>query len=195
MALRGWRLFGVAGTIFVYIIGILLLSLMSIQTPSQRRPRTRLYNEVHNKSKNKDTKCKFKIMFQVDPFQTRMIGLLGKHQPLQWCRELQYLHKRSENKTKVYTNQLLQTFPGYFVKKSNINTINDRNELGNNFHKKNKIKNNDEIKLEYEPIGYDNQFRKKFNHISNRHLTALASFPGSGNTWLRYLLQQSTGIV
>ena len=24
-------------------------------------------------------------------------------------------------------------------------------------------------------------------------LVALASFPGSGNTWLRYLLQQSTG--
>ena len=26
-------------------------------------------------------------------------------------------------------------------------------------------------------------------------LTALASFPGSGNTWIRYLLQQATGIV
>ncbi|TDG39301.1 hypothetical protein AWZ03_014277 [Drosophila navojoa] len=26
-------------------------------------------------------------------------------------------------------------------------------------------------------------------------LTALASFPGSGNTWLRYLLQQATGIL
>lgn len=26
-------------------------------------------------------------------------------------------------------------------------------------------------------------------------LTALVSFPGSGNTWLRYLLQQSTGEV
>ncbi|XP_037939203.1 WSCD family member CG9164 [Teleopsis dalmanni] len=26
-------------------------------------------------------------------------------------------------------------------------------------------------------------------------LTALASFPGSGNTWLRYLIQQSTGIL
>ncbi|KAH8419860.1 hypothetical protein KR009_003291 [Drosophila setifemur] len=26
-------------------------------------------------------------------------------------------------------------------------------------------------------------------------LTALASFPGSGNTWLRYLLQQSTGVL
>ena len=26
-------------------------------------------------------------------------------------------------------------------------------------------------------------------------LTALASFPGSGNTWIRYLLQQATGIA
>ena len=27
------------------------------------------------------------------------------------------------------------------------------------------------------------------------HTIALASFPGSGNTWLRYLLQQATGIL
>ena len=27
------------------------------------------------------------------------------------------------------------------------------------------------------------------------NVVALASFPGSGNTWLRYLLQQATGIV
>ena len=26
-------------------------------------------------------------------------------------------------------------------------------------------------------------------------LTALASYPGSGNTWLRYLIQQATGIA
>ena len=26
-------------------------------------------------------------------------------------------------------------------------------------------------------------------------VTALASFPGSGNTWLRYLLQQATGVT
>lgn len=45
MALRGWRLFGVAGTIFVYVTGILLLSLMSIQHPEQRRIR-RVYQEV-----------------------------------------------------------------------------------------------------------------------------------------------------
>ncbi|XP_065207725.1 WSCD family member CG9164 [Planococcus citri] len=30
---------------------------------------------------------------------------------------------------------------------------------------------------------------------SKRPITALASFPGSGNTWLRYLLQQATGIL
>lgn len=47
MALRGWRLFGVAGTIFVYVTGILLLSLMSIQHPEQRRIR-RVYQEVRD---------------------------------------------------------------------------------------------------------------------------------------------------
>lgn len=121
-----------------------------------------------------------------------MIGLLGKHQPLQWCRELQYLHKRPTNKTKIYTNQLLQTFPGHFVKRSNINAINNRNEL-DKFYKNNKIKSHNEIKFEYEPISYDNKLRNNFDDISSHHLTALASFPGSGNTWLRYLLQQSTG--
>lgn len=135
---------------------------------------------------------KLKNTLQVDPFQTRMIGLLGKHQPLQWCRELKYLNKRPINKTNIHTNQLLQTFPGHYVKKLNINSIRvNRNKLE---AKSNKKKNNDEIKIEYEPISYDNKLRKNFNDFSNRRLTALASFPGSGNTWLRYLLQQSTGL-
>lgn len=34
----------------------------------------------------------------------------------------------------------------------------------------------------------------EFNDRSEKVITALASFPGSGNTWLRYLLQQATGI-
>lgn len=29
--------------------------------------------------------------------------------------------------------------------------------------------------------------------VQPKNLIALASFPGSGNTWLRYLLQQATG--
>lgn len=39
MALRGWRLFGVAGTIFAYVAGILLLSILSLNNPNQRRGR------------------------------------------------------------------------------------------------------------------------------------------------------------
>ncbi|RZF42387.1 hypothetical protein LSTR_LSTR004195 [Laodelphax striatellus] len=31
-------------------------------------------------------------------------------------------------------------------------------------------------------------------HAHSRPVIALASFPGSGNTWLRYLLQQATGV-
>lgn len=34
---------------------------------------------------------------------------------------------------------------------------------------------------------------KQLSDSKERNLVALASFPGSGNTWLRYLLQQATG--
>lgn len=52
MVLRGWRLIGVAGTICVYVTGILLLSLMSLQHPDTRRSRGgRLYQEVNTKKK------------------------------------------------------------------------------------------------------------------------------------------------
>lgn len=43
---RGWRLFGIAGTIVVYVAGILLLSIISLQNSSQRRPRIRSLQDV-----------------------------------------------------------------------------------------------------------------------------------------------------
>lgn len=46
MALRGWRLFGVAGTIFAYVAGILLLSVLSLNNPNQRRGRSGRFGEV-----------------------------------------------------------------------------------------------------------------------------------------------------
>lgn len=46
MALRGWRLFGVAGTIFAYVAGILLLSIISLNNPHQRRMRSGHYTDV-----------------------------------------------------------------------------------------------------------------------------------------------------
>lgn len=40
-----------------------------------------------------------------------------------------------------------------------------------------------------------NKLGEKTSNIENgAKLTSLVSFPGSGNTWLRYLLQQATGI-
>lgn len=46
MALRGWRLIGVAGTVFAYIVGILLLSIVSVQNPQPRRHHGRSISDV-----------------------------------------------------------------------------------------------------------------------------------------------------
>lgn len=54
-------------------------------------------------------------------------------------------------------------------------------------------------KIHYSPLysrtrrklGLKTDSSQKYNEV--RGLTGLVSFPGSGNTWLRYLLQQSTG--
>lgn len=64
---------------------------------------------------------------------------------------------------------------------------------------------NDEFKITYEKL-WPKQIRNqkslkklkednnnKLNDMIPKNLIALASFPGSGNTWLRYLLQQATG--
>lgn len=52
-------------------------------------------------------------------------------------------------------------------------------------HKSNTDSNN------HYSVGNNNN--SKLGHANNPQLTALVSFPGSGNTWLRYLLQQATG--
>lgn len=60
----------------------------------------------------------------------------------------------------------------------------------------------DEIKLNHERIwpktnnfrkNRKNKMEKEKSDNQPKNLIALASFPGSGNTWLRYLLQQATG--
>lgn len=38
------------------------------------------------------------------------------------------------------------------------------------------------------------RFRIQFARRKSLPMTALVSFPGSGNTWLRYLLETSTGV-
>lgn len=118
--LRGWRLFGVAGTIFAYVAGILLLSIISLNNPHQRRLRNGHYNsdvsvlwasfysnaKWHTKKKsflqfkiyNLFNLCVFWFIHFFDfqsyeVFKHRELGILSRRPPLQWCREngLRYL--------------------------------------------------------------------------------------------------------
>lgn len=71
--------------------------------------------------------------------------------------------------------------------------------------KESKSDSNDKVKSSYEKIWPNNKYLRnqnnnqkllqngKLKEFRGNNLIALASFPGSGNTWLRYLLQQSTG--
>uniref|UniRef100_A0A336MU61 CSON006209 protein n=1 Tax=Culicoides sonorensis TaxID=179676 RepID=A0A336MU61_CULSO len=252
MALRGWRLFGVAGTIFVYVTGILLLSLMSIQHPEQRRIR------------------------RSESLRHHELGIINRKPPLQWCTKLRFIDNSGKT-IKSHEMNRLQTFPGHFVKhriaippsatlthsyysfnRNHIISHNSNNFINNKSHGTSSadiktsdlVKNNnnnenrrrfdDSYKSEHEQQkenSADNEIykfitepwpsgrysagntdkSKNFFNNNNKHkdntnnlaserniknnnnydhnLVALVSFPGSGNTWLRYLLQQATGIL
>ncbi|KAL1381159.1 hypothetical protein pipiens_013667, partial [Culex pipiens pipiens] len=109
MALRGWRLFGLAGTILVYIGGILFLSFVSLQSPNQqKRNHARGYGAGGGGGGGPGTGGEFETL------RNRDLGLLGKKPPLQWCTELRYADAPVPQ-PKAF--KLLQTFPGHFVKK------------------------------------------------------------------------------
>lgn len=92
----------------------------------------------------------------------------------------------------------LQTFPGHYIAGPVNRAVED--SAPTNTHNRTQISSNNQIR--YEPFyartrrKLEHERDKKQTHKLNeeiRGLTALVSFPGSGNTWLRYLLQQSTG--
>lgn len=115
---------------------------------------------------------------------------MGKRQPLQWCRELHYLDKepiRTLAKPKV-KNHLMQTFPGHYIK-SKIKYDYDVIEL----EKKHLTNGNSNFPLTTSTTTTTTLSPSHISSQSTDGLIALASFPGSGNTWLRYLIQQSTG--
>lgn len=202
MALRGWRLIGLAGTILVYIGGILFLSFVSLQSPQQKRNHARGYGEF-------------------ETLRNRDLGLLGKKPPLQWCTELRYMDSPPPS-PKAY--KLLQTFPGHFVKKFqpiqpfrkgeplqnpqqqppqrhndvSIKSSPKRSATVAEFHSSSQWPNSNSNKFDTNKIATSDRIINDGHQKSSnngRELTALVSFPGSGNTWLRYLLQQATGIL
>lgn len=110
----------------------------------------------------------------------------------------------------------MQTFPGHYVKLRKSYFQPQKEQPQPKFddkyvdpldlkHKQSKLNTgNDEFKINYEKIWpkhirNQKQMKKlaeeKLNDAVSKNLIALASFPGSGNTWLRYLLQQATGKI
>uniref|UniRef100_A0A1B0D5D5 Uncharacterized protein n=1 Tax=Phlebotomus papatasi TaxID=29031 RepID=A0A1B0D5D5_PHLPP len=95
MALRGWRLFGVVGTIVAYVVGILLLSILSIQNHNPQR-----YSSARG------------IERQLSTPHGRELSALGRRQPIRWCRELRYLDGRLPPPI-ARPPRILHTFPGH----------------------------------------------------------------------------------
>ncbi len=117
----------------------------------------------------------------------------------------------------------METFPGHYVRIPKKYTNNNRRDDLPNRHRigavyepvfddglkdvdrRSKSKGiDDKMKSSYEKIWPNNKYLRnqnnqkllqngKLKEFRGNNLIALASFPGSGNTWLRYLLQQATG--
>lgn len=117
---------------------------------------------------------------------------------------------------------MLQTFPGHYVripkkylKSRNVDDPTNRHQIdgvveailkdgSKDVNVEAKSKSNDKIKSSHDKIWPNNKYLRsqnnqkllqngKLKEFRGNDLIALASFPGSGNTWLRYLLQQATG--
>jgi hypothetical protein len=86
----------------------------------------------------------------------------------------------------------LETFPGHKISRSNF-IIESNHVMLKSSDKSDQPHNNDKLGIVSSTKSDHNEFNDKEN--AAKPIVALASFPGSGNTWLRYLLQQATGIL
>lgn len=145
--------------------------------------------------------------------------MLGRRQPLQWCQTLKYFDANAPRAT-AKPAKLMQTFPGHYVKHHVPHSFRGDTKLSNApspaappfddryvertpAEQKSHI---EDVRITYENIWPNNKNLRTRAIIKSgqkasvdgtaqepKNLIALASFPGSGNTWLRYLLQQATG--
>lgn len=108
---------------------------------------------------------------------------------LQWCSELRFIgQKSSPFKLK---SMPLETFPGHKINRNSF--IIESNIVGFKSSDKSDQPSGDKLGVVSSTKSDKNEFTD--TQRSEPLIPALASFPGSGNTWLRYMLQQSTGIL
>lgn len=181
MALRGWRLFGVAGTIFAYVAGILLLSIISLNSTNPRRLQSGHFGSVSSPPHPfRPTFRLNSLCIQFDVFKHRELSILGRRPPLKWCQELHFLTDKNATSHESNTMKPTQQFPSHFLKK-----------YEKYFHKTVPLKTksndqttnggNDKSKIKLEPIWPNRRnLRKKQpkpTEAQPHGLTALASFP------------------
>lgn len=120
---------------------------------------------------------------------------ITKKSPLIWCTELKFLHGK-KSPFALKTMKPMETFPGHYIRNHRnfvLETDIDTNQLLDHKEAANAKFDND---LDSSPRNAEPKPHPMLPKIGNQakeSLVALVSFPGSGNTWLRYLLQQATG--
>lgn len=188
--MRGWKFLGLSATIMIYVLGILVLSIVNLQTPrNEKRARNSRYVTEVSICNPLITQTMLQkrpfANFQTDFRHNSEANNLLRKMPLQlqWCSELHFIgQKSSPFKLKVMP---IETFPGHRVQRKNFVMLEPSDGSDQ--------QNNDKLGLVSTTRSDNNEFRD--SHVGGKPITALASFPGSGNTWLRYLLQQATGIL
>lgn len=225
MVFRGWRLYGFAATIFVYVAGILLLSIVSVQNSSQRRPRFRSLKDV--------SACllflslikyvlTFWLIFQRDllNLHRREMIAASTHPKLSWCRPLTFMDgslMNIEHRTAFKPIKPQQIIDAKSIVQPKVDVESVVIGVTPNAYNRPNETFEEALQVEDKQMRYDSYYsrtrrrfggeREKESEIRSKpllvekqkrnedreKLTALVSFPGSGNTWFRYLLQQATG--
>lgn len=184
--LRGWKFVGLSATIILYVLGILVLSIVNLQAPrNEKRARnSRFVTDVSIPSLALSRLPQF-IPPQTDFHRSEMSLLRKTPLQLQWCSELHFVgQKSSPFKLKVMP---LETFPGHRINRNNF--VIESNQVV--LKSPDSVKGDDKLGI----VSSTKSDNNEFNEGGGKPIAALASFPGSGNTWLRYLLQQATGIL
>ncbi|XP_053691158.1 WSCD family member AAEL009094 [Sabethes cyaneus] len=209
MVLRGWRLIGFAGIIAVYIGGILFISFVSLQNPQQKRNHGRGYGEFET-LRNRDlgllgkklplqwcTELRYMDSPPPAPKAYQLLETFPGHivkkvhtyslnNQIPDVPENDHDQRQQQRHNDVYRDKHKRTASSAAVDLSSSSLSSQWPNRNNNNKFTNKLADNDRITSDRVLPAQKS---------SNRKLTALVSFPGSGNTWLRYLLQQATGIL
>lgn len=107
-----------------YVSGILLLSIISLNNPHQRRINNGHFSDVSSifEIKNADQRqyfhdiFQFRILKNFEVYKHREFGILSRRPPLQWCQSLHFLTDTLEPITTT-TTKAPESFPEQFLKK------------------------------------------------------------------------------